>query len=78
MAISGWCPISWDVKLLICGHRSDNVILQEYIDHENDTLKLKSAKILQIFANDDDFVLIESANKQMKADDSNKANTAGP
>jgi hypothetical protein len=60
------------------GHRSDNVILQEYIDHANDTLKLKSAKILQIFANDDDFVLIESANKQMKADDSNKANTAGP
>jgi hypothetical protein len=62
----------------VTGHRSDNVILQEYIDHANDTLKLKSAKILQIFANDDDFVLIESANKQMKADDSNKANTAGP
>jgi len=62
----------------VTGHRSDNVILQEYIDHANDTLKLKSAKILQIFANDDDFVLIESANKQMKAYDSNKANTAGP
>jgi hypothetical protein len=62
----------------VTGHRSDNVLLQEYIDHANNTLKLKSAKILQIFANDDDFVLIESAKKQMKADDSNKANTAGP
>jgi hypothetical protein len=57
----------------VTGHRSDNV-LQEYIDNTNntDTLKFKSAKILQVNnANDDDSVMMQPANKKMKADDSN-------